>query len=79
MIIIYLDRELFLKHKIHIVDVLADNPIRNKQMAVKFLKIQDKIETYVKFINLNDIELFQILDWIDCSSYSPLIQEYIVI
>ena len=48
-------------------------------MAVKFLKIQDKIETYVKFINLNDIELFQILDWIDCSSYSPLIQEYIVI
>lgn len=77
-VIIYLNKSDFLKYKVNITDVLRDNPLKHKQMCVKFIKVYDLIETYVKFINLTSIELSILTEWIEISPYSPMLENYIV-
>ena len=77
-IIIFLDKSLFQKYSIKICDILKDNPLKQNQMAVKFLRINDKVHTYVKFLSLNCIPINMLLDWITNSAYSPLLQQYYI-
>lgn len=78
-VIIYLDNSLFKLYRVTITEILKENPLKQKQMAVKFIKIKSKVETYVKFVNLNLIELQIIKDWIEYSPYSPLLLDYVIV
>ena len=79
-LIIEFKKSLFQQYNISIVGILKDNPVKHKQLCIKFNGIGiELVNPYVRFVNLLYYELDKLIDWLEVSPYKTLFMNIYII